>query len=561
MKQVPSEREIRALIFSRADELAQLLDSGSVLGRKILENHARELLESLDLPLDYLGWTMVVFGSRFWRRKVLSIPAGRRILLLPHCMRNLGQCPGTFDAEGLICHNCGSCELGALQERAQELGCHVLIAEGTPIVMKWIINGRADAILGVGCLNSLERAFEKLQLAGIPAMAVPLLASNCKDSQTDLDMVREMLETPYLEKRPKLALEETASKTWVHLLREAANLFERESFHSLLPAAYDRTSSGPFGETLNTALDFVVRGGKYYRPFITLATYDAMTGSHGTGENGSLAIAQFPEEIRRIAAAIEIFHKASLVHDDIEDEDDFRYGEPTLHRSHGIPIAINVGDFLIGLGYRMIAEQRDRFNGEGAGVTTDIISRLAIAHTKLAEGQGSELNWRRAKRLTLHPSEVLNIYALKTSPAFEAALYAGIRAAAPREVVEQLEGAVMRFSKLIGVAFQIKNDLDDWGGDKFNKIRIGADVLALRPTVLGAFALAGASESEARELFSPEETGLERIRELYQKAGVFEKAERLIEKYADRAREAAAQVSDATLRDLLRHFIDTLIGA
>ena len=61
-----------------------------------------------------------------------------------------------------------------------------------------------------------------------------------------------------------------------------------------------------------------------------------------------------PRWIRRAALSIEAFHKASLVHDDIEDDDIFRYGRATLHRQYGVGTAINVGDYLIGLGYRLV---------------------------------------------------------------------------------------------------------------------------------------------------------------------------------------------------------------
>ena len=52
------------------------------------------------------------------------------------------------------------------------------------------------------------------------------------------------------------------------------------------------------------------------------------------------------------ALAMEVFHKASLVHDDIQDNDPYRYGQETLHRRYGVGTAINVGDYLIGMGYR-----------------------------------------------------------------------------------------------------------------------------------------------------------------------------------------------------------------
>ena len=53
---------------------------------------------------------------------------------------------------------------------------------------------------------------------------------------------------------------------------------------------------------------------------------------------------------------MECFHKASLIHDDIEDEDKGRYDQPTLHVEHSIGVALNAGDLLIGEGYRLIGE-------------------------------------------------------------------------------------------------------------------------------------------------------------------------------------------------------------
>ena len=130
---------------------------------------------------------------------------------------------------------------------------------------------------------------------------------------------------------------------------------------------------------------------------ITLAAYDALIGGKGTlSEDGLL----LPDSVRRTALAIETFHKASLVHDDIEDDDAFRYGRETLHRQHGIGTAINVGDYLIGLGYRLVSRERKELGGDCAA---DILDKLADAHLKLSEGQGAELLWRDAGEKTLTP--------------------------------------------------------------------------------------------------------------------------------------------------------------
>src|SRR5262249_18434805 len=155
---------------------------------------------------------------------------------------------------------------------------------------------------------------------------------------------------------------------------------------------------------------------------------DALSGAPSArpGETVDGESVSIPAAVRRVAMAMEAFHKASLVHDDIEDDDEYRYGSETLHRRYGLSTAINVGDYLVGLGYRLIASAGDDLPSDAVA---GILKRLSEAHVKLAEGQGAELLWRdnRHDEVTLQPIEALKIYALKTAPAFEAALYAGLR--------------------------------------------------------------------------------------------------------------------------------------
>src|SRR5215510_13019499 len=179
-------------------------------------------------------------------------------------------------------------------------------------------------------------------------------------------------------------------------------------------------SRDPVAGTEDIAYDWLVKGGKRFRPFITLAAYDALREdqSIATGDDQTVTL---PDAVRRVAVAMEAFHKASLVHDDIEDNDEYRYGHQTLHRKHGVSTAINVGDYLLGLGYRMIANESTHLPSEAVAA---ILKRLSEAHVKLSEGQGAELLWRdeAQKEITLQPIDALKIYALKTAPAFEAAL-------------------------------------------------------------------------------------------------------------------------------------------
>jgi geranylgeranyl pyrophosphate synthase len=316
----------------------------------------------------------------------------------------------------------------------------------------------------------------------------------------------------------------------------------------------------PLASTELLAYDFLLKGGKRLRPFITLAVYDAMTGAHGSGSDGAQAVARLPDGVKRVALAMEVFHKASLVHDDVEDDDAFRYGHPTLHRAYGTPVAINVGDYLIGLGYRLIAAERETL---GTEPVADVLAKLGEAHTKLCEGQGAELTWRDSGAVKLTPLEALKIYALKTAPAFEAALYAGLRLAGPAGEYRQ---PAARFARHLGVAFQIVNDLDDWDHDQPNKRSRGTDVLGGRPTVLWALALEGLPTGARRELQSvvaevahDEEATIARVRQLYHEADVYDKAAGLVTKHRQRARQAADEIDGHELRHLLHYFVDTVV--
>src|SRR5690606_32155874 len=106
-------------------------------------------------------------------------------------------------------------------------------------------------------------------------------------------------------------------------------------------------------------------------------------------------------------------------HDDIEDDDPLRYGEPALHTEHGLPIALNAGDLLLGEGYRLIAACEAPADRRVA-----MLQAAAAGHRTLCLGQGAELCWMRRPE-PLEVQQVLEIFRQKTAPAFEVALQLG----------------------------------------------------------------------------------------------------------------------------------------
>jgi geranylgeranyl diphosphate synthase type II len=568
LKVVPETRAVRDQVRAAAAELGKTLDRGRPLVKADLQQMGENLLRQLGLDEQYLGFAMVCISNEFWREQVQAIDFKRRLLLLPHCLKHAEGCPADYDEFGLDCRKCGACSVADFKGKAEELGYKVLVSEGTPIVLKIIVSGHVDAIVGVACLNVLEKAIDKVLLAGIPSVAVPLLSSNCRSTSVDEDWVMDLIDL----KTPAPA---TKTKTFVHLMRAAHQICEEPELSRLAPRVRGAANSGikprvesaepgvrGAGDPLTThetiAYDWLNQGGKRSRPFITLAAYDALKGAPATLD----ANTPLPDAVKRTALAIETFHKASLVHDDIEDDDTFRYGRETLHRRHGVGTAINVGDYLIGLGYRLVARDRKELGGDCAA---DILNRLSEAHLKLSEGQGAELLWRDAEDKSLTALDALKIYALKTAPAFEAALYAGLRLAGPADSYEKM---VTEFSKNLGIAFQILNDLKDWEGDSDNKLLAGQDVLAARPTLLLALALEGSTPADRDELLAllhrtdPDERPgqtVARTRRLFERAGVFDKAEKLIDKFRARAEALADDVEPTELRELLYFLVDTVL--
>jgi geranylgeranyl pyrophosphate synthase len=531
LKEIPTDRSIRGLIRRECWSAAQELDRQEGLSKELLETHSRQILGKLALPEGYVGWTMVVLSSEFWRDQVAAVPHKRRLLLLPP------------DSET---------SFAELRTQANQLGLIIATTESSTAIMEILFSGTIDAIVGVASLDILEKAIDKILLVGMPALAVPLLSTNNEPPMFDADWVQDMLHVGP-------AQQPDTSNRYRTLLQTARSLFEPVELARLLPRQRSGPSlaevngagtSGldPLAATETIAHDFLALGGKYARPFITLAAYDALTESD-----------LLPDAVRRVALSIESFHKASLVHDDIEDSDDFRYGRPSLHRAHGLPTAINVGDYMIGLGYCLVSRESAALGSEVVG---DLLEILSDAHLRLSEGQGAELLWRDARNKQLTPQEALEIYSLKTSPAFEAALLSGLRCAGS---LENLQKPLQQFCEHLGIAFQILNDLKDWQGDKDNKLGVGLDTLGGRPTVLWALALEGLAPEFHEELLSLAESQADaekkilRVRELYQLAGVFDKAADLVRAHQAQAEAIAGQISPESLQRLLHYLLEIVL--
>ena len=563
IKAVPQEEDVRAEVRAAAEAVAAELDTSSPPTRERLREAGREVLAETGLDEEFLGFAMVAVSNAFWREQYAATPPARRLLLLPHCLRDQDRCPGTYSPLGLHCKGCGACILPELKAEAESLGYKVLIAEGTPAALQLVLSGRTDAILGVACLDSLEEAYESAAQLGVPYAAVPLLVDGCKDTVADLEALQYWMHY-------RLDRTQRRTRSYLPLLRAAENLFSEGRLADLLgdDLSADLDADDPMDATERMALDWLGRGGKRFRPFATLAGYAALARGPEVLEPDADLSDCFPDAVKKTAVAIEVLHKASLVHDDIEDDDAFRYGAETLHRSHGVPAALNAGDYLIGLGYRLIGSTKSQMGGSCAA---DILTYLAQCHLRLCKGQGAELKLEEGPADRVTSRQVQAVYALKTAPAFEAAIYSGMRLAAGESSqdgtwpdLSRPPEAVRRFCRYLGAGYQLLNDLEDWEGDGHDKIVAGQDALSRRPTLLHAFALEAGEDAVREQLAAAdaiecEAERLERLREVYAMHGVFEKGHHLIEKYRGAARSQAERLEWEGLRELLSFILETVL--
>jgi geranylgeranyl diphosphate synthase type II len=187
-------------------------------------------------------------------------------------------------------------------------------------------------------------------------------------------------------------------------------------------------------------LEYPLREAKALRPALCIATSRALGGSL--------------EGVLASAAVLELYHNAFLIHDDVEDGSERRRDEPTLHRAHGVPIAINVGDAMLAIALQPLL---DNMRLLGLGKALRILQAVARMARESAEGQALELSWVRKGQFGLEDRDYLRMVHKKTgyytfiTPIWIGGLVAG---ASP-----ELLARLRRFATALGLAFQIRDDV------------------------------------------------------------------------------------------------------
>ena len=234
------------------------------------------------------------------------------------------------------------------------------------------------------------------------------------------------------------------------------------------------------------------------------------------------------------AAAIEIFHNFTLLHDDIMDDAPLRRGKPTVFKKWGGDIAILSGDTMLVWAYKML----ESYEGNIYKKLNSLLSKTAI---EVCEGQQMDMDFETAEDVSIEA--YIKMIRLKTAVLLGAALqFGGIIAKAEDDDIKNISD----FGIKLGLAFQIQDDyLDTFGNkDTFGK-RIGGDILDRKKTFLFLTALQEASPEDKIKLQAlfqtkdlPDNQLIDKTIKLFKKYGVDNIAQKQIEFFTHEALKA-----------------------
>ncbi len=263
---------------------------------------------------------------------------------------------------------------------------------------------------------------------------------------------------------------------------------------------------------------YIVAGGKRLRPFFILKSYNLLAENY--------------EMIIPAAAAIEILHTFSLIHDDIMDQDSIRRNVPTVHTKWNESLAILAGDFL--LSQTFVFVEQAKISQE---IKYRILLELGYASSNICEGQALDMDFE--KRDDVSTEDYLKMVELKTAALFETSAFIGGLCANASEL--QIE-SLREFGKKFGICFQIIDDILGLIGEekKFGK-PIGSDLRKGKKTYLLIYALEHLQKTEKeilRLILDKNEKNEEDIRigiDLIKKSGAIESAKQFSKKLLDEA--------------------------
>ncbi len=301
-------------------------------------------------------------------------------------------------------------------------------------------------------------------------------------------------------------------------------------------AVQDRISSALNSDIqlLNSTNDMILsHSGKQLRPLLSLMMARACSGG-----------VEVSDASVRYAAASELLHNATLLHDDVADDSDQRRGAPTIMSLMGPSVSVLVGDYWLVKAVELVLDASD---GD-----MRVIRLFSKTLSDLAEGEMLQL--QKAQSGDTDEDDYLRIIYNKTASLFEAAC---VSAAISVNASEDCEKAAKDYAVALGLAFQIKDDILDYSGTDSVGKPLGVDILEQKITMplLGAFVNAGPEEEQrvrvqVRDILDHPEYRDEIVAFVKENGGL-EYSVNQLDKYVGQAVEALAVLPDSKERELL----------
>ena len=281
-------------------------------------------------------------------------------------------------------------------------------------------------------------------------------------------------------------------------------------------------------------------GGKRLRPMLVLLSAKAVGGTFKNSYNA--------------AAAVEMLHNFTLVHDDIMDNADKRRGRLTLHKKYDHNTAILAGDSLLSVAYEYLLKDCN-------GNTRELISSFTHGLIEVCEGQSMDTDFESRKNVSL--SDYLIMIKKKTAAMAEMCCRIGAILGGGSSVQVSALG---NYGLNLGIAFQIQDDLLDISADekKFGKT-IGGDLVEGKKTFLFLEALEKSRGEDRKQLIKIiERKGIRRnqvlkYKHLYEKLGVLDDARKQIQVYTKKALNSI-KILDKENYDIFLWLADSLIN-
>lgn len=290
---------------------------------------------------------------------------------------------------------------------------------------------------------------------------------------------------------------------------------------------------------------YSINGGKRHRPLICFAACLAVGGNM--------------ERATSAAAAIEHFHTAALIHDDIADEAELRRGEPCLHLTEGVGLAINMGDLALSLVNGTVVHD-DNLDAE---TKVRVLTELTEMTRRTIEGQALDIGWARDGRYDITPEDYLVMATHKTAH-YSGAVPLAVGAIIGGGTEAEVE-ALRNYGLDTGLAFQIQDDLLNLvGSEESTKKDFRNDITEGKRTLMVVHALQNSSRRERLiEILSSKEKDpavLAEAVEIMEEAGSIDYARNYAENLTSIAKNRLVDmVEPSKARDLLISMADWFV--